>query len=196
MFFKDRFEIGVSLAPRKREDISKTAFRPRYGHYEFLVMSFGLTNAPVAFMDLMNRVFKPFLDRFVIIFIDDILVYSHSREKHQEHLRVVFETLQAHKLFAKFSKCEFWLSSVSFLGHVISDERKSMDPKKIEIVRDWKRLTIVTEIKSFLGLAGYYRRFVKNFSKIAAPLTKLTQKNVKFVWSAACEKSFKNSWSS
>ena len=165
-------------------------FRTRYGHYEFLVMSFGLTNAPAAFMDLMNRVFKPFLDRFVIVFIDDILMYSHSREEHQEHLRVVLETLRAHKLFAKFSKCEFWLSSVSFLGHVISDKGISMDPKKIEVVHDWKRPTTVTKIRSFLGLAGYYRRFVENFSKIAAPLTKLTQKNVKFVWSNACEKNF------
>ena len=141
--------------------ISKTVFHTRYGHYEFLVMSFGLTNAPTTFMDLMNRVFKPFLDRFVIVFIDDILVYSHSREEHQEHLRVVLETLRAYKLFAKFSKCEFWLSSVSFLGHVISDEGISMDPKKIEVVRDWKRPTTMIEIESFLGLAGYYRRFVE-----------------------------------
>ena len=141
-------------------------------------------------MDLMNRVFKPFLNRFVIVFIDDILVYSHSREEHQEHIRVVLETLRAHKLFAKFSKCEFWLSSVSFLGHVISDEGISVDPKKIEVMRDWKRPTTVTEIRSFLGLTNYYIRFVENFSKIAMPLTKLTQKNVKFVWSAACENSF------
>ena len=117
-------------------------------------------------------------------------MYSHSREEHQEHLRVVLETLRAHKLFAKFSKCEFWLSSVSFLGHVISDEGISLDPKKIEVVRDWKRPTTIIEIKSFLGLVGYYRRFVENFSKIAALLTRLTQKNVKFVWSNACEKSF------
>ena len=131
-------------------------------------------------MDLMNRVFKPFLNRFVIVFIDDILVYSYSREEHQEHLRIVFETLWAHKLFAKFSK----------FGHVISDEGISVDPKKIGVVQDWKRPTIVTEIKSFLGLVGYYRRFVENFSKIAVPLTKLTLKNIKFVWSVAYEKSF------
>ena len=131
MFFKDRFEMGYHQLRVKREDISKKAFRTRYGHYEFLVMSFGLTNAPATFMDLMNRVFKPFLDRFVIVFIDDILVYSHSREEHQEHLRVVLETLRAHKLFDKFSKCEFWLSSVSFLGHVISDEGISVDPKRL-----------------------------------------------------------------
>ena len=110
-------------------------------------------------MDLMNRVFKPFLDRFVIVFIDDILVYSHSREEHQEHLRVVLETLRAHKLFAKFSKCEFWLSSVSFLGHVISDEGIFVDPKKIEVVHDWKRPITVTEIRSFLGFAGSLRPY-------------------------------------
>ena len=151
-------------------------FHTRYRHYEFLVMSFGLTNALIAFMDLMNRVFKPFLDQFVIIFIDDILVYSHSREEHQKHLWIVLETVRAHKLFAKFSKCKFWLSSVSFLGHVISDEGISMDPKKIELVRDWKRPTTITEIRSFLGLVGYYRWFVENFSKIVVPLTKLTKK--------------------
>ena len=145
-------------------------------------------------MNLMNRVFKPFLDRFVIVFIDDILVYSHSREEHQEHLRVVLEILRAHKLFAKFSK--FWLSSVSFLGHVISDEGISVDPKKIEVVRDWKRPTTVTEIRSFLGLVGYYRRFMENFSKIAAPLAKLTQKNVKFVGQLCARRASMNSRSS
>ena len=136
-FSKIDLRLGYHQLRVKREDISKTAFRTQYGHYEFLVMSFGLTNASASFMDLMNRVFKPFLDRFVIVFIDDILVYSHSREEHQEHLQVVLETLRAHKLFAKFSKCEFWLSSVSFLGHVISDEGISVDPKKIEVVHDW-----------------------------------------------------------
>ena len=135
-FSKIDLRLGYHQLRIKREDISKMDFRTRYGHYEFLVMSFGLTNAPVAFMDLMNRMFKPFLDPFVIVFIDDFLVYSHSRKEHQEHLRIVLETLQAHKLFAKFSKCQFWLSSMSFLGHVISDEGISVDPKKIEVVRD------------------------------------------------------------
>ena len=153
-------------------------------------MSFGLTNALVAFMDLMNRVFKPFLDQFVIVFINDILMYSRSEKEHWEHLYMVLEVLQAHRLFAKFSKCEFWLSSVSFLGHVVSKDGISVDPKKIEVVRDWDRSTTVTKIRSLFGLARYYRRFTENFSKIVMPLTKLMQKNVKFLWSDACERSF------
>ena len=153
-------------------------------------MSFGLTNAPAAFMDLMNRVFKPFLDRFVIVFIDDILVYSRSVEEHEQHLRIVLETLRREQLYAKFSKCEFWLDSVAFLGHVVSKEGIQVDPKKIEAVIDWPRPTTVTEIRSFLGLAGYYRRFVQDFSRIAAPLIKLTQKNVKFTWNEVCENIF------
>ena len=116
----------------KSGDVPKTAFRTRYGHYEFLVMSFGLTNAPTAFMDLMNRVFRPFLDRFVIIFIDDILVYSKNKAKHAMHLRLVLKTLKEHQLYAKFSKCEFWLEEVAFLGHVVSKEGIQVDLKKIE----------------------------------------------------------------
>ena len=120
----------------RKEDIPKMAFCTRYRHYEFLVMSFGLTNAPAAFMNLMNRVFKPFFDQFVIVFIDDILVYSRSEKEHREHLWIVLEVFRTYKLFAKFSKCEFWLSSVSFLGHVVSKDGISVDPKKIEAVRD------------------------------------------------------------
>ena len=168
----------------------KTAFRTRYGHYEFLVMPFGLTNAPAAFMDLMNRVFKPYLDNFVIVFIDDIFVYSQSKEEHVEHLRIVLHTLRDKKLYAKFSKCEFWLEEVVFLGHVISAEGVYVDPKKIEAILNWKPPTNVHEVRSFLGLAGYYRRFVQNFSIIASPLTKLLRKNVKFAWNEECHDSF------
>ncbi|XP_070010066.1 uncharacterized protein [Nicotiana sylvestris] len=145
----------------KNEDISKTAFRTRYGHYEFLVMPFGLTNAPAAFMDLMNRVFKPFLDRFVIVFIDDILIYSRSQGEHENHLRTVLQTLREHQLYAKFSKCEFWLDSVAFLGHVVSKDGIMVDPKKTEAVQKWPRPTSPTEIRSFLGLSGYYRRLCR-----------------------------------
>ena len=125
-------------------------------------MSFGLTNAPAAFMDLMNKVFRPFLDRFVIVFIDDILVYSKSEAEHAKHLRFVLQTLREHQLYTKFSKCEFWLEQVAFLGHVVSKDGIQVDSKKIEAVADWPRPTTVTEIRSFLGLAGYYRRFVKD----------------------------------
>ena len=109
----------------------KTAFQTRYGHYEFLVMSFGLTNVPAAFMDLMNRVFRPFLDRFMIVFIDDILVYSKNKAEHAMHLRMVLQTLREHQLYAKFSKCEFWLEEVAFLGHVVSKEGIQVDPKRL-----------------------------------------------------------------
>ena len=153
-------------------------------------MPFGLTNAPVAFMDLMNRVFRQYLDRFVIVFIDDILVYSKSDELHIKHLKIVLRTLREARLYAKLSKCEFWLNSIGFLGHVVSAEGISVDPQKVEAVLNWGRPTTVTEIRSFLGLAGYYRRFVQDFSKLAAPLTKLTRKGAKFVWSEEREQSF------
>uniref|UniRef100_A0A0V0GQG3 Putative ovule protein n=1 Tax=Solanum chacoense TaxID=4108 RepID=A0A0V0GQG3_SOLCH len=155
-------------------------------------MSFGLTNAPAAFMDLRNRVFKQYLDMFVIIFIDDILIYSRSEKEHAKHLRIALQTLRDHKLYAKFSKCEFWLKSVAFLGHVVSGEGIRVDNQKIEAVKNWPRPTSPTEIRSFLGLAGYYRRFVEGFSSIAVPLTRLTQKKVKFQWSDECEKSFQD----
>ncbi|KAL4018245.1 hypothetical protein IC575_021835 [Cucumis melo] len=176
----------------KDGDVPKTAFRSRYGHYEFIVMSFGLTNAPAVFMDLMNRVFREFLDTFVIVFIDDILIYSKTEAEHEEHLRIVLQTLRDNKLYAKFSKCEFWLKQVSFLGHVVSKAGVSVDSAKIEAVTDWTRPSTVSEVRSFLGLAGYYRRFVENFSRIATPLTQLTRKGAPFVWSKACEDSFQN----
>ncbi|KAL4013445.1 hypothetical protein IC575_025615 [Cucumis melo] len=163
-----------------------------YGHYEFIVMSFGLTNAPAVFMDLMNRVFREFLDTFVIVFIDDILIYSKTEAEHEKHLRMVLQTLRDNKLYAKFSKCEFWLKQVTFLGHVVSKAGVSVDPAKIEAVTGWTRPSIVSEVRSFLGLAGYYRRFVENFSRIATPLTQLTRKGAPFVSSKACEDSFQN----
>ena len=163
-------------------DVHKTTFRTRYGHYEFLVMPFGLTNAPAAFMDLMNRVFRPYVDPFVVVFIDNILVYSKDRESHDTHLRVVLEALRKEQLYAKLSKCEFWLNEVSFLGHIVSKEGILVDPKKIEVVIEWKPPRNVIEIRCFLGLAGYYRRFVKGFSMIAAPMMRLLQKILKFVW--------------
>ncbi|GJR20981.1 putative nucleotidyltransferase, ribonuclease H [Tanacetum coccineum] len=174
----------------REQDISKTAFRTRYGHYEFLVMPFGLTNAPAVFMDLMNRIFHEYLDKFVIVFIDDILVYSKSEEEHEQHLRIVLEILRQKKLYAKFSKCEFWLQQVAFLGHIVSADGIIMDPSKVEAITKWPRPTTVTEVRSFLGLAGYYRRFVEGFSRLALPLTQLMRKGEKFVWTDERQESF------
>ncbi|GJY09867.1 putative reverse transcriptase domain-containing protein [Tanacetum coccineum] len=149
--------------PRVREqDIPKTAFQTRYGHYEFQVMSFGLTNAPAVFMDLMNRVCKPYLDKIIIVFIDDILIYSKDKKEHEEHLKAILELLKKEKLYAKFLKCEFWILKVQFLGHVIDNR----------------------------GLTGYYRRFIEGFSKIAKSMMKLTQKGIKFDWGEKEENAF------
>ncbi|GJR98912.1 reverse transcriptase domain-containing protein [Tanacetum coccineum] len=166
----------------REEDIPKTAFRTRYGHYEFQVMPFGLTNAPAVFMDLMNRV--------VIVFIDDILIYSKNKQEHEEHLKLILELLKKEELYAKFSKCEFWIPKVQFLGHVIDSEGIHVDPAKIESIKDWTSPKSPTEIRQFLGLAGYYRRFIEGFSKIAKPMTKLTQKKVKFEWGDKQEAAF------
>ncbi|GJX12035.1 putative reverse transcriptase domain-containing protein [Tanacetum coccineum] len=174
----------------REEDIPKTAFRTRYGHYEFQVMPFGLTNAPAVFMDLMNRVCKPYLDKFVIVFIDDILIYSKNKQEHEKHLKIILELLKKEELYAKFSKCEFWIPKVQFLGHVIDSEGIHVDPAKIESIKDWASPKSPTEIRQFLGLAGYYRRFIEGFSKIAKPMTKLTQKKVKFEWGDKQEAAF------
>ncbi|GJW63343.1 putative reverse transcriptase domain-containing protein [Tanacetum coccineum] len=180
-----------SIQLRVREqDIPKTAFRTRYGHYEFQVMPFGLTNAPAVFMDLMNRVCKPYLDKFVIVFIDDILIYSKDEREHEEHLKAILELLKKEKLYAKFSKCEFWIPKVQFLGHVIDSRGIHVDPAKIESIKDWASPKTPTEIRQFLGLAGYYRRFIEGFSKIAKSMTKLTQKGIKFDWGEKEENAF------
>ena len=153
-------------------------------------MPFGLTNALTAFMDLMNRVFKDYLDKFVIVFIDDILIYSRSEEDHEQHLEAVLQRLREKQPYTKFKKCKFCLKIISFLSHVVSKRGIEVDPSKVAAVQDWKTPTNVGVVRSFLGLAGYYRKFVKGFSKIASPLTELTKKDVKFVWSKTCERSF------
>ncbi|KAI3792869.1 hypothetical protein L2E82_06760 [Cichorium intybus] len=189
-FSKIDLRSGYHQLKVRGEDVAKTAFRTRYGHYEFMVMPFGLTNAPAAFMDLMNRVCRPFLDRSVIVFIDDILIYSKSKDEHEKHLREILDLLRRVKRYAKFSKCEFWLDEVQFLGHVICKDGVKVDPSKVEAVMNWEIPKSPTEIRSFLGLAGYYRRFIQDFSKIASPLTALTRKNTKFIWAEQHTKAF------
>ncbi|WVZ49185.1 LOW QUALITY PROTEIN: hypothetical protein U9M48_000562 [Paspalum notatum var. saurae] len=174
VFSKIDLRSGYYQIKIRGEDIPKTAFSTRYGLYEYLVMSFGLTNAPAFFMYMMNSVFMNELDKFVVVFIDDILIYSKSEEEHKEHLRIVLNRLREHKLYAKFSKCAFWL--VSFLGHILSEKGVAVDPSKVKDVLNWKQPETVTEIQSFLGLVGYYRRFIKDFSKTAKPMTSLTKK--------------------
>ncbi|GJR55082.1 putative reverse transcriptase domain-containing protein [Tanacetum coccineum] len=147
----------------REEDIPKTAFRTRYGHYEFQVMPFGLTNAPAVFMDLMNRVCKPYLDKFMSVFIDDILIYSKNKQEHEKHLKLILELLKKEQLYAKFSKCEFWIPKVQFLFHVIDSQGIHVDPAKIGSFKDWASPKSATKIRQFLGLAGYYRRFIEGF---------------------------------
>ncbi|KAJ9557745.1 hypothetical protein OSB04_012359 [Centaurea solstitialis] len=162
----------------REEDIAKTAFRTRYGHCEFLIMPFGLTNAPAVFMDLMNRVCRPYLDKFVTVFIDDTQIHSRSKEEHEQHLRLILELLKTEEIYAKFS------------NHVVNKEGIHVDPAKIEAIKKWETLKTPTEIRQFLGLAGYYRRFIANFSKIAQPLKILTQKDKKFIWGEKQEEVF------
>ncbi|GJR39649.1 putative reverse transcriptase domain-containing protein [Tanacetum coccineum] len=161
VYSKINLRSGYHQLRVREEDIPKTAFRTRYGHYEFQVMPFGLTNAPAVFMDLMNRVCKPYLDKFVIVFIDDILIYSRDEEEHASHLRIILELLRKEKLYAKFSKCDFWIHIVQFLGHLIDSQGLHVDPAKIEAVKNWTSPTTPTEVRQFLGLAGYYRRFIE-----------------------------------
>nr|CAE02906.1 OSJNBb0045P24.14 [Oryza sativa Japonica Group] len=190
VFSKIDLRSGYHQLRIHEEDIPKTAFTTRYDLFECTVMSFGLTNAPAFFMNLMNKVFMEYLDKFVVVFIDDILIYSKTKEEHEEHLRLALEKLREHQVYAKFSKCEFWLSEVKFLGHVISSGGVAVDPSNVESVLSWKQPKTVSEIRSFLGLAGYYRRFIENFSKIARPMTRLLQKEVKYKWTEGCEQSF------
>ena len=190
VFSKIDLRSGYHQVRVRKEDIPKTAFRSKYGYYEFLVMPFGLTNAPAIFMDLMNRIFMPYLDQFVIVFFDDILVYSASKEEHKDHLRKVLQVLRKNQLYAKLSKYEFWSDHISFLGHIISGAGVAVDPKKVEAVESWPVPKTVADVRSFLGLAGYYRRFVSDFARLSAPMTRLTRKDVPFVWSAECQASF------
>jgi len=148
-------------------------------------MSFGVTNAPAIFMDYMNRIFHEFFDKFIVVFIDDILIYSKNHEEHERHLKIVLQILKERQLYGKWSKCEFWLEQVQFLGHVISKSGIAIDPSKVQAVLHWEQSKNITEIRSFLGLAGYYRKFIEEFTKLALPLTKLTSKGQPFKWNEA-----------
>jgi hypothetical protein len=182
VFSKIDLRSGYHQLKIRESDIPKTTFCTRYGLYDYTVMSFGLTNAQSYFMYLMNKVFMEYLDKFVVVFIDNILIFSKTEEEHEKYLRMVLEKLKSNQLYAKFSKCEFWLTEVAFLGHVIFAGGISVDPSKVKDVLNWMPPTNALEIRSFLGLAGYYHRFIKDFSKIAKPMTRLLEKNKDFDW--------------
>jgi hypothetical protein len=178
----------IRIAP---EDVPKTAFRTRYGHYEFLVLPFGLTNAPATFMHLMHQALRPFLDDCALVFLDDILIYSKTLEEHQRHVRSVLEVLRAEKLFAKESKCEFFTTEVEFLGHLVGRHGVRMMEDKVQAVREWPTPTCVRDVRAFLGTAGYYRKFIRDFSAIATPLSELTKDGIKFEWAEPHESAFR-----
>ena len=154
-------------------DIPKTVFNTRYGKYEFLVMPFGLTNAPATFQTLMNSILRPYIDKFVLVYLDDILVYSNSEEEHLEHLRLVFEALRKHSLYAQPEKCTFDQPNVEFCGHVVGQGVVRVLDSKVKAIKEWPRPRNVQEVRQFYGLVNYYRRFIRYFSIIAAPLSNL-----------------------
>jgi hypothetical protein len=190
VFSKIDLQSGYHQMNIRPSNIPKTTFSTRYGLYEFTVMSFGLINSPAYFMNLMNKVFMEYLNRFVVVFINDILIYCKSESDHEEHLRLVLQKLRDNQLYAKYSKCEFWIGEVPFLGHIISNGGISMDLAKVKEIVAWSIPTTVTEIRSFLWLVGYYRRFIEGFSKIAKPMTSLMEKGREFKWDEKCQESF------
>jgi hypothetical protein len=190
VFSKIDLRSGYHQMKIRPSDVPKTAFTTRYGLYEYTVMSFGLTNAPAYFMYLMNKIFMEYLDKFVVVFIYDILIDSNYEEEHEEHLRLVLQKLREHELYAKFSNCDFWLKEVAFLGHIITNRGIAVDPSKVSDVLKWEPPRTVSEIRSFLGLTGYYHRFIEGFSKIVKPLTTLLEKDMEFKWTSACQSSF------
>jgi hypothetical protein len=173
IFSKLDLRFGYHQVRIKDQDINKTTFRTRYRHYEFVVIPFGLTNAPATFMCLMNNIFSKYLDKFVVVFIDDILVYSKTEEEHDEHLRIVLQKLRKHKLYTKFDKCDFYKKEIQYLRHVISSEGIVVDPEKIKSIMEWPVPKDVVDIQSFMGITRYYRKFIEGFSKIAYPIMSL-----------------------
>ena len=190
VFTKIDLRWGYNQVRIHQDDIEKTAFRTRYGHYQYKVMPFGLTNAPATFQALVQDILKPLLDICVIVYIDDILIYSRNDQEHVQHIRQVLEILRTHKMYGNMAKCEFFKESVEYLGHVISSKGISTDPKKVEAVKQWPTPTNIKEMQSFLGLCNYYRRFIEGYSKIAAPLTDLTHKDTPFLWTPRTTEAF------
>jgi hypothetical protein len=174
----------------KEEDTSKIAFRTRYEHYEFVVVPFGFTNASATFMCLMNGVFRDFLDKFVIVFLDDILIYYKTKEEHARNLRMVLQVLREHQLYVKLCKCTFYQKHIYYLGHIVLEDGITVDPENIEAIKSWSALTNILEVRSFMGLVGYYRIFITRFSKIAHPITSLQKKRVNLSGVSSAKKIF------
>ena len=182
--------LGYHQERIKDEYIHKTALRTRYGHYEFVVVPFGLKNTLATFMCLMNSVFSRYLDKFVLVFLNDILIYSKNEKEHEEHLRLTLQLLREHHLYAKLSKCDFYKDRIQYLGHIILEEGISVDLDKIESIMNWPTPRNVTDVRSFMGLARYYRRFIEGFSRVAHPITSLQRKGIGFEWTPRCEEKF------
>lgn len=181
---------GYHQIRRRESDVEKTAFRTRYGQFEYLVTPFGLTGAPGCFQTLMNNILRPYLDDFVLVYLDDILIYSKTAGEHVNHLRTILQILRDHELYGKLSKCEFLKQEIEYLGHIISKNGIQVNPKKIEAVKNWEIPKNVTQVQSFLGLCNYYRRFVKDFATVPTPLTDITRKDKGYKWEVEEQQSF------
>ena len=173
-----------------QDDVQKTAFRTPLGHFQFKVLCFGLTNAPATFQAVMNRVLQPYLGQFVLVYMDDILIFSKSAAEHAEHVRLVLQKLREHALYAKHSKCEFGKRDVAFLGHVVSADGLKVDPKKVAVVQDWPAPLNVGHVRSFLGLGNYFRRFIQGYSNLVRPMNDLLKKGADFRWDERCAAAF------
>ena len=190
IFSKIDLRGAYNLLRIRKGDEWLTAFRSRFGHFEYLVVPFGLANAPAAFQHMMNDIFKQGLDIFIVIYLDDILIFSRSLDEHQHHVTFVLKLLRKHRLYAKLEKCSFHTTSIEFLGFMISPAGITMAPSKTKDILSWPAPRSVIELQSFLGFANFYRKFIFNFSSITTPLTDLTKKNVKFNWSSAHQLAF------